>query len=345
MEVKLGQQLFLDRHFGIIRTKQETVRQNDSTATVLLQPIHDDRHKEVSGFAAAKVSREILLHALFFIAAVRRIHQNDIEAVTLLVFPNILFQAVAMDDARVVDVVEQHIRGTQKERQRLLFDAVDGVAVNRSVLDALHLGIQHLQRRGKEAAGAAGKVRNRLTELGLDHLYHEVRDSTGRVEFAGVTGALQAAEDRFVNLTEGVAVLVLLKIDLINDIDNLAKQDAVLHVVIVVLEGCADNDLTHGGILIDFDGFEGREQFSVHEVQKGIAGERLAVLVVNGPIAPAQILRDDGGVILIVKLPDLLLGIIHLQKENPDHLLDTLGIAVDARIVTHDVLQSFYQVI
>ena len=142
-----------------------------------------------------------------------------------------------------------------------------------------------------------------------------------------------------------MAVLVLLKIDLINDIDNLAKQDAVLHVVIVVLEGCADNDLAHGCILIDCDGLEGREQLSIHEVQKCIAGERLAVLVVDGPIAPAQLLRDDGGVILVVKLPDLFLGIIHLQKENPDHLLDTLGIAVDARIVTHDVLQSFYQVI
>ena len=49
-----------------------------------------------------------------------------------------------MDDARVVDVVEQHIRGAQKERQRLLFNAVDGVAVNRSVLDALYLAVQHL---------------------------------------------------------------------------------------------------------------------------------------------------------------------------------------------------------
>ena len=250
-----------------------------------------------------------------------------------------------MDDARVVDVVEQHIRGAQKERQCLLFDTVNGVAVNCSVLDALHLGVQHLQRRGKEAAGTAGKVRNRLAELRLDHLYHEVRDSTGRVEFAGVTGALQAAEDRFVNLTEGVAVLVLLKIDLINDIDNLAEQDAILHVVVVVLEGRADDDLAHGCILIDCDGLEGREQLSVHEVQKCIAGERLAVLVVDGPIAPAQLLRDDGSVILIIKLPDLFLGIIHLQKENPNHLLNTLGIAIDACVIPHDVLQSFYQVI
>ena len=142
-----------------------------------------------------------------------------------------------------------------------------------------------------------------------------------------------------------MTVLVLLKIDLINDIDNLAKQDAVLHVVIVVLEGCADDDLAHGCILIDCDGFEGREQFSVHEVQKRIAGERLAVLVVDGPIAPAQLLRNDGCVIFVVKLPDLFLGIIHLQKENPNHLLDALGIAVDACVIPHDVLQSFYQVI
>ena len=250
-----------------------------------------------------------------------------------------------MDDARIIDVVEQHICGAQKERKRLLFDAVNGVAVNRSVFNSLHLGIQHLQRRGKEATGSAGEVRNRLAELGLDHLHHEVRDRTGRVEFTGVTCALQAAEDRFVNLTEGVAVLVLLKIDLVNDIDNLAEQDTVLHVVVVVLEGRTDNDLAHGGVLIDFDGFECREQLSIHEVQKRIASERLAILMVDGPIPPTQFLRDDGGVILIVKLPDLLLGVIHLQKENPNHLLDTLGITVDARIIPHNVLQSFYQVI
>ena len=173
MEVKLGKQLFLDRHFGVIRTEQEAIWQNDGAPAVLLQPIHDDRHKEVGGFAAAKVSREILFHALFFVATIRRIHQNDIEAVALLVLTHILFQAVAMDDARVVDVVEQHIRGAQEERQRLLFNAIDGVAVNRSVLDCLHLGIQHLQRRGEEAACTAGEVRNRLAELWLDHLHHK----------------------------------------------------------------------------------------------------------------------------------------------------------------------------
>ena len=250
-----------------------------------------------------------------------------------------------MDDARIVDVVEQHICGAQKEWQRLLFDTVDGVAVNRSVLDSLHLGVQHLQRRGKEAACTACEVRNGLAELRLDHLHHEVRDRTGRIEFTGVTGALQTAENRFVDLAEGVTVLVLLKIDLVNDIDNLAKQDAILHIVVIVLESRADNNLAHGGVFVDFDGFEGREQLSVHEIQKRIAGECLAILVVDGPIAPAQILRDDGGVILIVKLPDILLGVIHLQKEDPNHLLYSLGIAVDARIIPHDVLQSFYQII
>ena len=73
MEVKLEQQLLLDRYWGIIRAEQESVWQNDGATTVLLQPIHDDRHKEVCGFAATKVSREILFHALFFVAAVRRI--------------------------------------------------------------------------------------------------------------------------------------------------------------------------------------------------------------------------------------------------------------------------------
>ena len=180
MEVELGQQLFLDCHFGIICTKQEAVRQNDGAPAVLFQPIHDDRHKEVCGFVAAEISREILLHALFFVATVRRIHQNDIEAVALLVLTHILFQAVAVDDARVVDVVEQHIRGAQKKRQRLLFNAIDRVAVNCSVLDALHLSIQHLQRRGKEAAGSAGEVyKNAVFDTNRKSLLRHTRAEKG----------------------------------------------------------------------------------------------------------------------------------------------------------------------
>ena len=87
-----------------------------------------------------------------------------------------------MDDARVVDVVEQHIRGAQKERQRLLFDAVDGVAVNRSVLDALHLGIQHLQRRGKEAACTTGEVTKGLAQFRVKHHHDKVCQSTWSIE-------------------------------------------------------------------------------------------------------------------------------------------------------------------
>ena len=142
-----------------------------------------------------------------------------------------------------------------------------------------------------------------------------------------------------------MTILILLKVDLVNDIDDLPEQDAIFHVVVIVLKSIADNNLAHRSIFVNLNGLKGWEQLSVHEVEKRIAGERLAVLVVDRPIAPTQFLRNDGGVFLVVKLPNLLFGVIHFQKENPYHLLNALGIAVDARIVAHDILQALYQVI
>jgi hypothetical protein len=42
-------------------------------------------------------------------------------------------------------------------------------------------------------------------------------------------------------------------------------------------------------------------------------------------------------------LPLLLLIIENFKKEEPDKLADALGIAIDAYVLAHDVLNSFYQ--
>ena len=50
-----------------------------------------------------------------------------------------------------------------------------------------------------------------------------------------------------------MAVLILLKINLINDIDDLTEQDTILHVVVIILKSRSDNNLAHRGIFINFD--------------------------------------------------------------------------------------------
>ena len=84
------------------------------------------------------------------------------------------------------------------------------------------------------------------------------------------------------------------------------------------------------------------KQRVVHEVQQRVAGHALAGLVVR-PIRPAAGLRDDGFIIVLVKLPVLLLGVIDLEKQHPRDLLDALRVAVDARVVAHDVAQTLYK--
>ena len=48
-------------------------------------------------------------------------------------------------------------------------------------------------------------------------------------------------------------------------------------------------------------------------------------------------------ILVFVHFPVLFLGIINLEEERPDDLLDTLGVAVDAGVATHDVLEFFYE--
>ena len=74
-------------------------------------------------------------------------------------------------------------RVTAKEAIRDVRNArisIDRVAVNCSVLDALHLSIQHLQRRGKEAAGSAGEVyKNAVFDTNRKSLLRHTRAEKG----------------------------------------------------------------------------------------------------------------------------------------------------------------------
>lgn len=144
VEVKFGEELLLDGNFGVIGAEKEAVGQDDGAAAVLLEAVHDEYHEEVGGFAAAQVGREVLLDAVFFIAAVRWIHKDDVEAVGVGVVEDVFLKAVAVGDAWVVDIMKQHVGGTQEKWQGFFLDAVDGIAVGVALFGGLDLRVEDL---------------------------------------------------------------------------------------------------------------------------------------------------------------------------------------------------------
>ena len=193
---------------------------------------------------------------------------------------------------------------------------------------------------GEEPAGAAGEVGHLLPHLGPDHLGHKVSDGPGCIEFAGRTCALQLFQNGLVDLAEGVAFRIIVQLEIVNRIDDLTQQDAVLHVVVGLGKHSLDNSLSDGRIGIHRQIFQSREQGVVNEVQKFVSGHLLAVFS-GCPVLPAAGLRNDRLIVFIIPFPVRLFGGVYLQKQQPGDLLDALGVAVDAGVVTHDIPQPF----
>ena len=222
--------------------------------------------------------------------------------------------------------MQQHIGDAQHVGKLLLFDAVDGRAVGGAIRGGNHLPVQLLQPAGDEAAGAAGKIRHLLADLRLDHLRHKIGDGAGRVKLTGGTGALQLPQDGFVDLPEGVAFLIIAKVDGVDLVDHLPQQHAVLHILVCVLKGGAHDGLFDGRIRRDLDAgdrfalvfcvaaLQHRKQHVVDKVQQLVAGHGAAAFVIIGPMAPAAGLRDDGGVGLVLRrfhIPVGFLGVVY----------------------------------
>ena len=63
------------------------------------------------------------------------------------------------------------------------------------VFDLFDITVAHVANgTGEKAAGAAGRVEQDFSGLGVDTIHHEGSDGTGRVVFARITRALQVVE-------------------------------------------------------------------------------------------------------------------------------------------------------
>ena len=153
-----------------------------------------------------------------------------------------------------------------------------------------------------------------------------------------------------------MAFFHIIKLNLVNDINDLTKINAVLHIVVGVLEGGFDNGFLDWSIGCHLDtlienritilhiiAFQHREQNVVDEVQQLVPSHGVTVFVGFCPFSPSEFFGNDGFVVILVQFPIIFFCVIDFQKEHPYHLLNSLGIAIDTCVHTHNISDSFYE--
>ena len=77
---------------------------------------------------------------------------------------------------------------------------------------------------------------------------------------------------------------------------------------------------------------------SLTKVEQLLAGDALRV---GRPGAPLKLLRDRRAIAVLHQFQLLVLVVDDLEEEHPAELADALGIAIDADVLAHDVLNGF----
>ena len=141
-----------------------------------------------------------------------------------------------------------------------------------------------------------------------------------------------------------MGVLVAAQVEAVDDVEHLAQEHAVLHVLVGVLEGGSHDGAAHGRLGCHLEVLERGEKGVVDEVEQAVGGHCLAVALVVRPVAPPAVLGNERAVVVFVELPVVLFLVVNFQEQHPCYLLDALGIAVDTGIVAHDVADILYKI-
>ena len=252
--------------------------------------------------------------------------------------------------------MQQHIGYAEQIGKRFFLNSVNAVIqllLSRSVRYLLG---ELSQPRGDKSTGAAGEVCHLFAQLRLYHQCHKLGDGSRRVEFTGGTGRLQLPQNLLIDKTKGMAFLHIVKLDLVNDINDLTKINAVFHIVVGILEGGFDNGFLNGSIRCHLDplienritifhiiAFQHREQNVVDEVQQLVPSHSMTATISFRPISPSKVFGNDGFIIILIQLPIIFFCVIDFEKKHPYHLLNSLGVTVDTSVHTHDISNSFYK--
>ena len=140
MQVEVGQQFFFERRFDAF-TEQKPVRQDDGgPSAVRLQQMHDQRHEQIGGFPRLIFSREVLLDAVLFHAAKRRIGDDAVDPfLAVIILQRPAEGVVVANVGGHINPVQHHVGHRQHVGQRLLFNSVDRLLQYLIVLGRFHL--------------------------------------------------------------------------------------------------------------------------------------------------------------------------------------------------------------
>ena len=153
-----------------------------------------------------------------------------------------------------------------------------------------------------------------------------------------------------------MAFLYIVKFDFINHINDLTEINTVFHVVISIFKGRFHDRFLDRSVRCNLDtlidnrvaffyiiAFQYREQRIVDEIQQLVSGHSMTVAVGLCPISPSEVFGNNGFVVVLIQFPIVFFGIVDFQEEHPYHLLNSLSIAVDTCVHTHNITDSFYK--
>jgi len=136
----------------------------------------------------------------------------------------------------------------------------------------------------------------------------------------------------------GVALGLAVEVDGVELVDDLAQQVAALHVVVGVFKHTAHHVATRVAPGITTEAFQGGKQLVVDKAQQHVAGDAFGI---RRPVAPAHGFGDRALVVVAGEFEFFLERVKHFEEQQPGELRDALGVAINAAVLAHDVLDGF----
>ena len=173
VQVEFGQEFMLDPGTNAIAKQRAVGNDHPGPATLLRsfarppQLPHDELQEQQGRFRSLLVGGEIGANPGLFLTAKGRIGQDHVHPVPLADLRQFPGQAVAVSDLRRSQPVQQQIHLGQHVGQRLGLTAEDALLLqDLQILDRLALLFQVAVRFDQETRRAAGRVENRLRQVG-----------------------------------------------------------------------------------------------------------------------------------------------------------------------------------
>ena len=233
-------------------TKERSVGQDDRAASALVfeQFLNDEDEEHVGGLSRLNVGGEVGADTVFFHTAEGRI--GDDAVYTLVegpIVPTLGEGVAALDHARHLDAVEEHVGGAEEVRKLFFLYTADAFGDGLSVRGtwfphAFDLIFEPIDSCGQEASSAAGGVEHgfALFQAGVDPLHHELGDGARGIEFAGISGAAQVIENLLIDPSHLSAGLHIVEVDdFVELLDNAEHEGTGFHVVVGIGEDFADD--------------------------------------------------------------------------------------------------------